>query len=290
MRVLFTGGSSLAGERLLRRLLTLENYNEVWCARHRRQVSVSSPKLRMIKVDLEQNINLSPMPFPVDLVVHCAGLTHARDKQRYRSVNLEGTMRLAARSRELGCRRFVFISTRCATQEGGAYGESKLAAEVELRKLTWQSLLIIRPAEIYGGGGTEGIDGLIGMAEKWHLVPLLWGDERLFLAPLHLDDFALCSAALIAGHRHSVKTVDLCGPESLSCVSIALRIARRCRALPVPLWWPGLVLALKLLQRSGFSPVAPDQVSRLVGQKTATRSSDDPALNSPMLRFLDNLV
>jgi nucleoside-diphosphate-sugar epimerase len=84
------------------------------------------------------------------MVIHFAGVTHASDEQQYWKVNLEGTVRLAEATHGNGCRRFVYISTRCATHGSGAYGESKLAAEQELQKFEWQSLLIIRPAEIYG--------------------------------------------------------------------------------------------------------------------------------------------
>ena len=122
-------------------------------------------------------------------MIHFAGVTHASDEQQYWKVNLEGTLRLAEAARENGCRRFVYISTRCATHGSGAYGESKLAAEQELQKLEWESLLIIRPAEIYGGGGNEGIDRMLAIARRWRIVPALFGDSNLQFAPMHVDDF-----------------------------------------------------------------------------------------------------
>src|SRR5919106_2078954 len=113
------------------------------------------------------------------MVIHFAGVTHASDEQQYRKVNLEGTVRLAEAARANGCRRFVYISTRCATRGSGAYGESKLAAEQALQKLDWESLLIIRPAEIYGGGSNEGIDRMLATARKWRVVPALFGHRNL---------------------------------------------------------------------------------------------------------------
>ena len=124
------------------------------------------------------------------MVIHFAGVTHASDEQQYWNVNLEGTVRLAEAVRANGCRRFVYISTRCATQGSGAYGESKLAAEQELQKFDWESLLIIRPAEIYGGESNEGIDRMLAVARRWRMVPALFGNANLLFAPMHVDDFS----------------------------------------------------------------------------------------------------
>ena len=120
------------------------------------------------------------------------------------------------RARENGCRRFVYISTRCATHGSGAYGESKLAAEQELQKLEWKSLLIIRPAEIYGGGGNEGIDRMLAVARRWRIVPALFGHSNLLFAPMHVDDFSRLAAELIQQHDDGVRIENVCGPEDLN--------------------------------------------------------------------------
>jgi hypothetical protein len=67
---------------------------------------------------------------------------------------------------------------------------------------------------------------------------------------------------------------------------VALRIGRRFRALPLPLWWPALALTLRTLRRVGLNPVAPDQIDRLTGPKTASRPTPDPALDAPAIRFM----
>ena len=274
------------GARVLRCLLASEMYTEIWCGVHERDITVEHPKLRRISLRLEDEANLGEVPAPLDLVIHFAGVTHARDEEQYWEVNLRGTMRLAKGARARGCRRFVYVSTRCATPESGAYGESKLAAELELQKLDWESLLILRPAEIYGGGGHEGIDRFIEMAARFHVVPLLFGHPGLQFAPLHMDDSVNAICSLVLEQRHGTHIVEICGPESLSGAQIAGRIARRHKALPLPLWWPALSLILRALQRIGFNPVTPDQIKRLTGRKTANSSTPDPALKRPMIRFM----
>ncbi len=220
-----------------------------------------------------------------DLVIHFAGVTHASDEQQYWSVNLDGTMRLAQATHANGCRRFVYISTRCATHGSGAYGESKLAAEQELQKLEWKSLLIIRPAEIYGSGGTEGIDRMLAVARRWRIVPALFGHPNLQFAPMHVDDFSKLAAELIQRHDHGVRIESVCGPEDLSGITLANRICGRYHAVPLPLWWPAVRAGLKALHKIGFAVVKPDQLPRLIGEKTGTAASASTTSNAAR-RFL----
>ena len=279
MRILVTGASSPLAVGVLRRLL-LNSDLEFWCGRHRKAIPIADPRLHVIDLDLESDVNEALSHERFDLVLHFAGVTHAHDEQPYWNVNAHGTVRLAEAARANGCRRFVYISTRCATRGSGAYGESKLAAERELQKLEWQSLLIIRPAEIYGGGGQEGIDRMLALARRWRIVPALFGDANLRFAPMHVDDFSTLVAELVQQHREGVRIENVCGPEDLSGIDLAYRIGKRYRALPLPLWWPAVTVCLKALGKIGFSIVKPDQLTRLVGEKTGTAASASTARES----------
>jgi nucleoside-diphosphate-sugar epimerase len=284
MRILVTGASSPLAVGVLRQLL-LNSNQELWCGRHRKEIPIVDPRLHVIDLDLESDFNEALPPF--DLVVHFAGVTHASDEQQYWKINLEGTMRLAEAVRRNGCRRFVYISTRCATPGSGAYGESKLAAEQALQKLDWDSLLIIRPAEIYGGGSNEGIDRMLATGRRWRIVPALFGHAKLLFAPMHVDDFTRLTAELIQEHETGVRIETVCGPEDLSGVDLALRISKRYRAVPLPMWWPIVSVSLKALHKIGIEIVKADQLTRLIGEKTGTTSS---AMNAPSntRRFLAN--
>ena len=269
MRILVTGASSPLALGVLRQLL-LNNELELWCGRHRKEIALIDPRLHVIDLDLESDLSETLSRTHFDLVVHFAGVTHASDEQQYWNVNLEGTVRLARALYENGCRRFGYISTRCATRGSGAYGESKLAAEQELQKFDWASLLIIRPAEIYGGGSNEGIDRMLATARSWRLVPALFGHANLLFAPLHVDDFTRLASELIQQHRNGVRIETVCGPEDLDGINLALRISKRYGALPLPLWWPVVAVSLKALHKIGITIVKPDQLTRLISEKTGT--------------------
>ena len=282
MRILVTGASSPLAVGVMRQLL-LNSDVELWCGRHRKDIPLSDPRLHVIDLDLALGEGLPREHF--DMVIHFAGVTHASDEQQYWKVNLEGTVRLAEATRQNGCRRFVYISTRCATQGSGAYGESKLAAEQELQKLEWKSLLIIRPAEIYGGGGSEGIDRMLAVARRWRMVPALFGDSNVLFAPMHVDDFSRLAAELIWKHHDGVRIETVCGPEDLNGLDLAYRISKRYHAVPVPLWWPAVALSLKALHKIGLPVVKPDQLTRLISKKTGT-SNNANITPKPVRRFL----
>jgi len=270
MRILVTGASSPLAVGVLRYLLLNSDW-ELWCGRHRKDIPIIDPRLHVIDLDLESGISVSTH---FDLVIHFAGVTHASDEQQYRKINLEGTVRLVEAVRRNGCRRFVYISTRCATRGSGAYGESKLAAEQELQKFDWESLLIIRPAEIYGGGSNEGIDRMLASGRRWHIVPALFGDSNLLFAPIHVDDFTRLAAELIQQHQNGVRIETMCGPEDLSGIDLALRISKRYRAVPLLMWWPMVAVGLKALHKIGFAIVKPDQLTRLTSEKTGTAATN----------------
>ena len=285
MRILVTGASSPLAVGVLRELL-LNSELELWCGRHRKDIPIADPRLHVFDLDLESDLNRTLSHAQFDMVVHFAGVTHAADDEQYWKVNLEGTVRLAEAVRANGCRRFVYISTRCATRGSGAYGESKLAAEQELQKMEWQSLLIIRPSEIYGSEGNEGIDRMLAVARRWRIIPALFGHSNIRFAPMHVDDFSRVVAELIQQQHKGITIKNVCGPEDLSGLVLAYRIGKRYRALPLPLWWPAVAVGLKALQKIGFAIVKPDQLTRLIGKKTGTAASANTS-SARLKPFLD---
>src|SRR3989442_1054922 len=112
-------------------------------------------------------------------------------------------------------------------------------------------------------------------------------DLVIHFAPVHLDDFVECVFRLIGSGAKGVKIVELCGPERLNGVTLALRLARKYIAAPLPVWWPAVTVILKALSVLGLHPATPDQISRLVGPKTASVWSEE-CRSSHMIRFPQN--
>lgn len=136
-----------------------------------------------------------------DVVIHAAARVHvmndsASDQlEEYRSVNVEGTLRLARQAAMSGVRRFIFISsikvngecTRngvCFTADDSPspsdfYGQSKAEAEKELRELAAESgmeVVIIRPPLVYGRGVKGNFETMLKIVDKG--IPLPLGSVR----------------------------------------------------------------------------------------------------------------
>jgi hypothetical protein len=67
---------------------------------------------------------------------------------------------------------------------------------------------------------------------------------------------------------------------------LAYRISQHYRALPLPLWWPAAAVCLGALHKLGIAVVKPDQLTRLVGEKTGTAASAE--VTTEARRFLVN--
>src|SRR5262245_21703040 len=134
MNVLFSGATSPLATDVLAHLLGSPNVGQVSCVVHRRPVVLKSPKLRELSLDLGGQFNLDPGIRDVDLLIHFASITHARDAAAYRVVNVRGSLELVRQSRDRGCRQMLYLSTRCVgplnpTRSCGPYGESKRLLE-----------------------------------------------------------------------------------------------------------------------------------------------------------------
>lgn len=219
----------------------------------------------------------------VEIVVHCAARAHVMREQAvdstplYRSVNVDGTRRLAEQAAQHGVRRLVYLSSVKAAGERSAvgqplkvsdpaapedaYGVSKREAELALLEVgaaTGLETVIIRPPLVYGPGVKGNFLRLIGaIARGWPLPLGALINRRSMVSLANLTDFiSLCVESPSADGR----TFFVSDGEDLSTASLARRIGvalnRPARLLPVP----GAVLSL-LGQVTGKAA----EIERLVG-------------------------
>jgi nucleoside-diphosphate-sugar epimerase len=140
----------------------------------------------------------------VEAIVHLANRAHdaQASESTIRSVNVEGTRRLAEQGVQAGIGRFVYLSSVKAMAERSThplterdvaipdslYGRTKHAAEKSLRELPLQ-LLILRPPLIVGPGAKANLRALVRLADT--PFPLPFGDidnRRSLLALNNLTD------------------------------------------------------------------------------------------------------
>ena len=209
----------------------------------------------------------------IDAVLHLAAVTHSADPALYDRTNRLGTANVLHAAQAAGARRFVHVSTRAIDPAGGAYSRSKAAAEalVAASPLAWT---ILRPAEVYGAGGSEGIDRLIAAVAARPMAPILpvVADRRARVAPLHVDDAVEGIARALLRDAAVGRVYTLAGPEEMTYGELAARVARHLgiHRLRVPIPLPLLVGAAWAMRRLGLRPpIVPDQIPRLLALKSA---------------------
>jgi nucleoside-diphosphate-sugar epimerase len=194
----------------------------------------------------------------VDCVIHSAGRAHVMRDDRsgvdiFRTVNFDGTLRLAEQAAVAGVRRLVFVSSikvHGDTFEGpGAlnchssaapedpYGQSKWDAEEALRSFSTDlEIVVVRPPLVYGHGVKGNFARLIELLRSG--VPLPLGSVTNRRALVSLDNLVDLLAVCIdhpraAGHAFLVSDgEDLTTPDLLRRLGRAM--GRSPRLIPCP--------------------------------------------------------
>jgi nucleoside-diphosphate-sugar epimerase len=115
-----------------------------------------------VHIDFNDEINLQNACKGLDVVIHNAGITRAKNHAEFFAVNTYATERLAKAAIKSKVLRFVFISSLEARGPDGfsiatsSYGKSKLEAEYRLSHLQNDiEMILLRPAGVYGPRDTD---------------------------------------------------------------------------------------------------------------------------------------
>jgi nucleoside-diphosphate-sugar epimerase len=254
--VLVTGGSGRVGARLLEALG--EGGWRRRCLVHRRPIAGADESVSGDLADLGALIRAAD---GAAAIVHLAAVTHSRSPARYDEVNTEGTRNLLTAASAATVPRFLHVSTRAISPQGGAYSVSKLRAEEAVRSsdLGWT---IVRLPEVYGAGGDEGVDQVLRRVRAGRHVPIVGrGDD--VLCPAHVDDVVHACAVALETPAALRRVYTLAGPclTMRELVKLAGDVfATPARTVSVPV--PGAA-ALAAISRVAPLPLYPDQLRRL---------------------------
>ena len=146
-----------------------------------------------------------------DVVFHVAGIAHVNAKKNmealYYKVNTDLTIETAQHAKQCGVKQFIFMSSIIVYGESkslkpvvitrdtepkpnGFYGNSKLQAEIGIKKLEDQDfkVVILRPPMIYGPGSKGNFPKLIALAKKTPIFPA-YHNQRSMLYIDNLCEF-----------------------------------------------------------------------------------------------------
>ncbi len=193
MKILITGANSFVGSSVERWLLREPEKYEI--------DTVDTVGDNWRKADLSL----------YDAVFHVAGLAHVDPKPEmaplYYKVNCDLALEIARAAREAGVGQFIFMSSMIVfhaskSLKGTAithetepapndfYGDSKLRAEISLRKLETPDfkVAVLRPCMIYGPGNKGNFPRLARLAARTPVFPA-WHNRRSMLYIDNLSEF-----------------------------------------------------------------------------------------------------
>lgn len=199
----------------------------------------------------------------VDVIIHLAGITHTNNTDLYYRINYTGTKNLIAAAPD-GLKKFIYISTAALGEKAGPYGHSKQLAEEALARSNFP-YCIIRPSEVYGAPKAGMIEKLVGLAQKYPIVPLI-GNGNFPMAPVHVDDVVGAIVETVIRGEHSA-IYTLAGPETATYRELVDRAsAQRTLKIPVPIWtYRSAAYGLSFITK--HPPLYRDQIPRFLAKK-----------------------
>ena len=259
-RFFITGCSGFLGSTLIRELFANDPSLTLTLLEHHTKILLDeecATRATIVRGSFEDEVVLTEALHGVDVVIHLAAMTHAKNKELYAKINEDGTRALLESAEKAGVKHLLYVSTTALGESCGAYGKSKQNAEniVMSGNIPYT---IVRFAEVYGGATNEGIERLIGLIKRSPIIPAVMDT---FLTPVHIDD--AMQALRVAIYRSAENNMYIiAGPETLQFVdavrTIASALGRSVVVVPLP-------KTLLCLARSGVMFItSPDQIDRLI--------------------------
>ena len=259
-----TGSSSSIGSALLEKI-SFELY-DVTCI-SRRKHNYNSKSINIYVGNLEEKKTLHEFP-KQDVVVHIAGVTHAKKYSEYYNGNVKTTINLIDYCQKLGIKHFIYISSRTALPNSGIYGETKLLAEKVIvnSKIPYT---IFRLSEVYGKE-TNGLQ-LLNFSIKHFPFILIPGYYGYKLCPVYIDDVIQVVLAGISLKSASNKVYIIAGNQEYSFQELAtlmteyLKINKK--TINIPILLIRILSYFNLIMKKPL--LFPDQINRLICKKPA---------------------
>ena len=211
-RIFITGATGKVGKKIVKALSLKRHDIVALCKKSTDEMATEN--ITVLLADLCETASYEASLKNIDTVVHAAAVTHTNMIERYYEVNSHATATLIEACKKYCVKRFVFISTRAISEEGGHYSRSKSFAERHVFEsgLDW---VVLRLAEVYGMFGNVGVDGILQSVEKLPFIPVI-GSGEYELSPVHVDDAVAAIVSAVEKKELKRKIYTIAGPESFS--------------------------------------------------------------------------
>jgi nucleoside-diphosphate-sugar epimerase len=277
-----TGASGFVGRRVLGRLVAA-GYDDVRVLTRDPSRLASDSMLpagwRVVRGDLLESGRWCSHLEGIETVVHLAASTGKARAGDHWEVIQKGTAALLERSRAVGVKRFLLVSSVAAAfanRRYYAYAEAKLAAEALVLASAVDSL-IVRPTMVLGPGSQTlaGFRRLAGLP-----IPILFGPGTHEVQPIHVDDLADLLVAALGTLPWEGRTLTVGGPETVTIAELLGQLrtsvgdtTTRFRRFPL-----GLAREILGMLEPLFLPLLPFTAGQLATFDNPSRAEPDPFL------------
>jgi len=262
--ILVAGGTGFIGGHFLRALRETGREAKCLIRTPGRAARCTSLGFGTVAGDISDRDSLKGALEGVDAVVHLVGIIEERGRQTFQRVHVEGTANLVEAASLAGVKHFVYVSAIGADLNSPfTYHRTKAQAE-ELVRTSGMAYTIFRASLVIGpGGGFVGkMLDLINFPGPFMPVP---GSGESLFQPIFVEDLARCIIIALENPGARGKTFEVGGPEHLSyndLLRILAEVAGKRKGLlhiPMCIMMP----AVKVLEKTGLSPVTSDQLGML---------------------------
>jgi NADH dehydrogenase len=149
----------------------------------------------------------------IEVVIHLASL-HKGSPVLIRRTNADGTAQLLQIAQEIEVQKFLYLSTLTASDNPAwPYAHSTWLAEQAIQQSSLDYTIL--RCSIILGPGEPFVGGILQMAQRWPVVPMIGSGQTKF-QPVSVYDIARCVLKVIADNTYTNRTLTVGGPEILS--------------------------------------------------------------------------
>lgn len=219
----------------------------------------NTPNFRYFRADITDSKSFPHELKQVNILIHCAALVHKRSKdisrENYFRINYEGLKNISSFLNKEKLKQIIFLSTvsvygklaqelmpdeNSALVPNDFYGESKLAAENEIREFSAINDIpytILRLTPVYGEDFLLNIRKRVYLPKKTAFYKIGSGKQNISLCSVHNVIDVLTES--IANHKHFYKTYILkdCKNYSLNEIITVLKKVSNQHYKPI-IWIP----------------------------------------------------
>jgi nucleoside-diphosphate-sugar epimerase len=200
LRISITGATGFVGRHIIQALL--DDGHRITALARNGATAQLPEAVQLVVGQLDDQLALIRFMQDTDVVVHGAGAIKALDLAAFMAVNATGTQHLTRAAKRVGVKRIIHISSLAARlPEISPYAISKRAGEMALQDDYSGSLLILRPAAIYGPGDLATLPLLRALRNRIAILP---GRKAQRFSLVNVREVARIVADEVGGKRTGV--------------------------------------------------------------------------------------